>query len=59
LNEIEERFAEFPTKTEIESELGNYVTQDSFDSYIREQYHDLWTNLKDGDIVDKATVTTF
>ena len=56
---IEERFAEFPTKTEIESELGNYVTQDSFDSYIREQYHDLWTNLKDGDIVDKATVTTF
>ena len=44
--------------------LGNYVSKEEFDSLVeqskqKQQYYDTWTNLKDGDIVDKAGAYSF
>ena len=44
--------------------LSNYVTKEEFDELLeqssqKQQYYDTWTNLKDGDIVDKAAAYSF
>lgn len=54
------------TQREVLNEViaGGFVTKDEFSELLeqssqKQQYYDTWTNLKDGDIVDKAGVYSF
>lgn len=55
----------YATKTELDNyvtndDAANFVTKEELDSYQqKQQYYDTWTNLKDGDIVDKADAYSF